>query len=140
MLEVAIPLVLVVVGLLVVATVKVQATAATLRWLVGSMDQRTRRLGVVAVLPGAGIAIWLVVRDIRPPAALVVGVLAAFGVYCLELALFKMDGVLLETESAFLHRVSTARPPPSSVLGRLVTALVGLAVLAGTFAALSVTA
>ncbi len=74
----------------------------------------------------AGGTIWLAVKGIEPTAALIVGCTAGLGVWCAALGLLRMEGALLETESAAIARQTCGAPPPSSTIGRHVAVGVGL--------------
>jgi len=116
-------------GMALMAWKKTKHTVGVWRWVARSMDRSTRLVGLLCLLPGIAIAVWLAWRGLQPPAALVMGLWGAFGLFVLSLGLLGMEGLLLETESAARIRQGSQLPPSSSRTGRLVAILIGSAML-----------
>ena len=117
-------------GLGLVALLEARQLWALSRAVVGSMDRGSRRVGMIALVPAVGTAVWLVIRGVDLPACVVVGLVCGFGVFALLLAVLGMEGLLLETSSAAALRIAQAAPPPSTRRGRIVAGLVGAVAIA----------
>ncbi len=138
MVGIALGLLLFVVTLALVAYLKVRQAADVFVRMVAFVDQSTKRVGAVALVPGLATAWWIIHRGVDPVAAVIVGCFAAFGVFAIALAILRMEGMLTEAESAAAFRIAAGRPAPSSTAGRVVWTAIGLGLLAACLVALHV--
>src|SRR5260370_21049110 len=95
-----------------VAVVRARSAMAQARGVVGSFDASVRRLLVWAAVPGVAVGGWLCARGFHPPAAVLIGAVGAGGVLAVALALFRVEGLMGETDSRRLARQAAGQPPP----------------------------
>jgi hypothetical protein len=125
-------LALLVVGIALVAVLKTRAAFARLAAMVAPMERPTRRAAIFAAIPGLIVAVRVVVAGVSVVPAFIVGSLAFFGILCVTLAFFKLEGVLWETESNLFARTALGQPTEQRLAVRIVTFAVGGASLVGT--------
>ena len=129
---------LLVAGLVLVAFLKIRDLHHISRSIVRSMDRSAKRVGLVALVPGGGTALWLIMRGVHPPACVVVGALCTFGVFAVLLSILQMEGMLLETSSEAEDRIARGSPAPSTPRGRVISALVGCVAIGVSAYAISI--
>jgi hypothetical protein len=123
-------------GLGLVAYLKVRAVSPICSSLISSMEQSARRVGIFALAPGLGATAWIIHRGVEPPAALVVGIAIAIGVFSISLAILRMEGLLAEPHSEAMARIAAGRAPSSTLRGRVIATGVGIAFVSVGFLAL----
>jgi hypothetical protein len=112
-------------GLILVARVKAKNAASVWRRIASGMDRSAKRVGLYALVPGAAVAVWLFLRGLPPPTAMIAGFVCAAGLFAAALGILGMEGILLETESQARARLESGLPPPSTRTGRIVALLTG---------------
>jgi len=138
MVGIALGLLLFVATLALVAYLRARNAAHVFVRVVAFLDQSTKRVGAVALVPGLATAAYILHRGVDPVPALIVGCIAALGVFAVALAILKMEGMLTEPESAAAFRLAAGTPAPSSTAGRIAWTAIGLALLAACLLALHV--
>jgi hypothetical protein len=118
-------------ALLVATVLKLRSARAMFHWVWDPAEPSLRGGLVLGALCAVGVAAWLSLEGLFPPAALALGAMLGTGVLVAAAGIFGVEGALLEPGSATLARRIARAPPPTSTRGRVVALLVGSGLASG---------